>query len=271
MATGRIGRTFRKLNENGEAAFVPFVTVGDPDMGATESLVRELVDRGADLLELGVPFSDPMADGPTIQRSSARALQSGVSLPKVLRFVEKLRKNVETPIVLFGYANPFYRFGLRPLARSLAEVGVDGILCVDLPPEEAREFRGFLKEKGIDLVFLLAPTSNRERMKQVREVAGGFVYYVSVTGVTGARTSLDRELSRSVTRVKRFLNLPVGVGFGISTAAQARSVASFADAVIVGSALIDCWEQNLRSSDRVRRVGVLASELKRAIRGDRAR
>lgn len=268
---GRIGLTFQKLHEVGEAAFVPFVIVGDPDMQSTESLVRELVDRGADLIELGVPFSDPMADGPTIQRSSARALQGGVSLAKVLSFVEKLRKDVEIPIVLFGYANPFYRVGLRALARSLAGVGVDGVLCVDLPPEEAREFQGFLAEKEMDLVFVLAPTSDRERMRRVKEVAGGFVYYVSVTGVTGARASLDRELSQRVRRVKRFLNLPVGVGFGISTPAHARSVASFADAVIVGSALIDCWEQNLRSSDRVKKVGKLASKLKSAIQRNGAR
>jgi tryptophan synthase alpha chain len=207
-----------------------------------------------------------MADGPTIQRSSARALQSGVSLAKVLSFVEKLRKDVEIPIVLFGYANPFYRVGLGVLARSLSNVGVDGVLCVDLPPEEALEFQGFLAERQIDLVFLLAPTSDQERMKRVKGVAGGFVYYVSVTGVTGARASLDQGLSRRVARVKRFLNLPVGVGFGISTPAHARSVASFADAVIVGSALINCWEQNLRSSDRVKKVGALASRLKSAIR-----
>jgi tryptophan synthase alpha chain len=267
---GRIEKTFQRLKEKERAAFIPFVTAGDPDMKSSESLMKELVRRGADLLEIGVPFSDPMADGPTIQRSTARALHGGVSLPKVLSLVERLRRSVEIPIVLFGYANPFYRFGLKALGRQLAGVGVDGLLCVDLPPEEAGEIKECVNENRIDLVFLLAPTSGPERVERVRHLAAGFVYYVSVTGVTGVRQSLDLELPRDVRRVKRCVSLPVGVGFGISTPEQAKRVASFADAVVVGSALIDCWEQNMDCADRVKRVGALASSMMRAIRKEAA-
>jgi tryptophan synthase alpha chain len=256
-----IAEAFRGLRERGQKAFIPFVTAGDPDMRSSESLVKELVAQGADLVELGVPFSDPMADGPTIQRSSLRALQNGATLSRVLSLVEKLKKAIDVPIVLFGYANPFYHYGLDRLGQDLASAGVDGLLCVDLPPEEAEEVRESVSGKGIDLIFLLAPTSDSSRVEKVAHVAGGFVYYVSVTGVTGARKSLDQALAREVGIIRRRVALPVCVGFGISTPEQARHVASFADGVVVGSALIDCWEKNLGARDRVGRVGALASRL----------
>jgi tryptophan synthase alpha chain len=209
----------------------------------TPALVRAAVDAGADVIELGVPFSDPMADGPVLQRSAARALAGGTSLPRVLETVAELRRDLETPLVLFGYFNPFFRYGVEALARDAAAAGVDGILCVDLPAEEAAEMRGAVQAAGLDLIALLAPTTPPERARQIAATASGFLYFVSVLGVTGGRTELPDELPALVSAVRAVTDLPVGVGFGVQTREQAAWVAGFADAVIVGSALARVVEE----------------------------
>jgi tryptophan synthase alpha chain len=234
----RIADTLGRVAAAGRAALVPYVTAGDPDLATTRECVLAAVDAGADLLELGVPFSDPMADGPVIQRSSARALAAGTSLRRVLELVGELRSRVPTPIVLFGYYNPFFQYGLDALARDAATLGVDGILCVDAPPEEAGDLRVAAAGADLDLIALLAPTTPLARVRMIARGARGFLYFVSVLGVTGARDQLPSELPELVARVRRVTTLPLGVGFGVQTPEQAGWVASFADAVIVGSAIV---------------------------------
>ncbi len=238
MAGRRINRTLRRTAAEGRAALVPFLTVGDPDLKTSREAVVTAAEAGADLIELGVPFSDPIADGPVIQAASQRALASGASLPRVLETVSWVRERTDVPIVLFGYANPFFRYGEESLARDAAAAGVDGLLVVDLPPEEARQTVAACRRSEIDRIFLLAPTSDESRMRAVARVASGFVYFVSVTGVTGARSAAPTGIEESVARVRRATRLPVGVGFGISTPEQAAAVAQYSDLVIVGSALV---------------------------------
>ncbi|MBI2359510.1 MAG: tryptophan synthase subunit alpha [Deltaproteobacteria bacterium] len=262
----RIDEKFAALGSQGEAALIPFVTAGDPDIDATLQILGALERGGADLIELGVPFSDPMADGPTIQRASERALRSGTTLPQILEMVRHLRRHSDIPLVLFGYYNPFFRYGLKRLARELKSAGVDGILCVDLPPEESGELKRWTDPRGLDTIFLLAPTSDAERIRLVTEQGQGFIYYVSVTGVTGARKRFEAELRAQVTRVRGVTRLPVGVGFGVSTRKQAAWIASFADAVVVGSALIAQIEKAKGWREKSKRAGAFVARLKRAIK-----
>ncbi|RMF23288.1 MAG: tryptophan synthase subunit alpha [Deltaproteobacteria bacterium] len=231
-------RVLGRTAAEGRAALVPFLTVGDPDLETSREAILAAAEGGADLIELGVPFSDPIADGPVIQAASQRALAAGASLPRVLETVSWLRERSDVPVILFGYANPFFRYGEQALARDAAAAGVDGLLVVDLPPEEAAATVAACRSVGIDRIFLLAPTSDEARMKAVARVASGFVYFVSVTGVTGARTAAPSGIEAQVEQVRRMTGLPVGVGFGISTGEQAASVARYADLVIVGSALV---------------------------------
>jgi tryptophan synthase alpha chain len=256
----RIAGVFERATAAGRAAFIPYLTAGDPDLATTRDCVLAAVDAGADLLELGVPFSDPMADGPVIQRSSGRALQAGTSLRRVLELVSDLRARVATPIVLFGYYNPFFQYGLEALARDAAAVGVDGMLCVDAPPEEAGELRATERTAGIDLIALLAPTTPLARVRMIARTASGFLYFVSVLGVTGGRDQLPPELPEMVARVRRVTSLPIGVGFGVQTPAQAGWVASFADAVVVGSAIVREIEAG-GTFDAPARVGQLVTAL----------
>ena len=211
----RIDARFAELRRRGEAALIPFITAGDPDMETTLKVLMALERGGADCAELGIPFSDPMADGLTIQRSSERALKKGASLPLILEMVREFRRKSEMPLILFGYYNPFYRFGLERFTRKAKAAGVDGVLCVDLPPEEGGELRRCTRAQGLDSIFLLAPTSDAERIRLVAERGRGFIYYVSVTGVTGARKSFEDRLPAQVARIRRYTSLPVGVGFGI--------------------------------------------------------
>jgi tryptophan synthase alpha chain len=262
---GRIEGRFAILARRGEAALIPFLTAGDPDLDTVLSLVLAAEAGGADLLEIGVPFSDPMADGPTLQRAYARALRGGTSLPRVLELVTEIRKRSEIPLVLFGYYNPFYRYGVDRFARDARAAGVDGVLCVDLPPEEAAELRAATDPLAIDLVCLLAPTSGRERIRKVTATSRGFVYVVSVTGVTGARASLPRGLPEIVARVKARTALPVAVGFGISAPQQAAWVASFADAAVVGSALAELIERHGPARTLPAQVREFVAALKRAM------
>ncbi|MCI0455067.1 MAG: tryptophan synthase subunit alpha [Candidatus Dadabacteria bacterium] len=239
----RIHDKFKELKERGKAALVTYITAGDPSLETTTKIVFELEQSGADIIELGVPFSDPMADGPTIQLSSERALKNGMTLRGVLDILRKIRKKSEIPVIIFGYYNPFFSYGLKKFAEDARDAGADGVLVVDLPPEEAEEFKIHTDKVGLDLVFLLAPTSTSERIRLVSERAKGFIYLVSVTGVTGERPAMDYSLEHIVREIKNHTRLPVGIGFGVSTQDQAQMIANFADAVIVGSALIRIIEK----------------------------
>ncbi|MFQ5682194.1 MAG: tryptophan synthase subunit alpha [Candidatus Binatia bacterium] len=262
----RIEEKFTVLKRRGEAALIPFITAGDPDIRTTLRLLQVLELSGADCIELGVPFSDPMADGPTIQRASERALQSGTSLPRILEMVKEFRRGSKIPLILFGYYNPFFRYGVRRFTREAKAAGMDGVLCVDLPPEESDELRYWTDAQGLDIIYLLAPTSNAGRIQLVARRGRGFLYYVSVTGVTGVRRRFEDSLSTEVARVRRYTTLPVGVGFGISTPEQAARVASFADAAVVGSALIEIVKRAKKTQEKVRRAGAFVARLKRAMK-----
>jgi tryptophan synthase alpha chain len=248
----RIAGTFARLRENQRCALVPFVTAGDPDPSVTVPLMHAMVAGGADILELGVPFSDPMADGPVIQRASERALARGMTLERVLAMVKEFRRDDgETPVVLMGYLNPFEVAGYGPFAEAAAEAGVDGVLTVDLPPEEADEFRDALRASDLDLIFLLAPTSDEKRIARICAQASGFVYYVSLKGVTGAGHLDVADVETRVRRIKAATDLPVGVGFGIRDGETAARVAAVSDAVVVGSVLITKMEAIMDSPSRI--------------------
>ncbi len=250
--TSRLEEVFEDCKRRGEKALVTFVTAGDPDLATSRDIVFELESHGADIVELGIPFSDPMADGPTIQASSERALKEGATLAKVLRLVGEIRKKTDIPIVLFGYYNPIYAYGIKSFAKAAKRAGADGVLVVDLPPEESVPLKGALDAEGLDLIYLLTPTSDSERIRLISSLASGFIYYVSLTGVTGARKALSKEVENSVKRVKRHTRLPVAVGFGISSRKQAREVSRFADGIVVGSAIINIIAAGSGSKRRLR-------------------
>jgi tryptophan synthase alpha chain len=260
----RIERVFRKL-KNKRAAFIPFVVAGDPDLKATEALVLKMAECGADIIELGIPFSDPLADGPTIQASSQRALKNGVNLKEIFRMTQRL-KGISTPLVLMTYFNPAYQYGLRSFAEDCYRSGIDGVIIPDLPPEEAgpwiREARPF----KVDTIFLLAPSSSLERIRLVSRYSRGFLYYVSVTGVTGTRGNLPDGLETTIGEIRKCSQKPMAVGFGISTPEQVKEVSRFADGVIVGSAIVKRIEENLRQPDLVNKVGDFVSSLSGALR-----
>ncbi len=262
----RIEKKFAELRQRGEAALIPFVTAGDPDLDTTLAILRALEQAGADCIELGVPFSDPTADGPTIQRSSERALKGGVSLQSVFPMLREFRRTSEIPVILFGYYNPFFHYGIEAFCRQAARAGADGVLCVDLPPEESLELRRWANSARLDLIYLLSPTSDIQRIRLVGHAGRGFIYYVSVTGVTGARRAFDDRLRSQVTRVRRMTALPVGVGFGVSTPKQAAWIAEFADAVVVGSALVQIIEKAPGRAEKARRAGAFIAQLKQAMK-----
>jgi tryptophan synthase alpha chain len=248
----RIEGTFAALGAEGRRALVPFVTAGDPQPSVTVPLMHALVEAGANILELGVPFSDPMADGPVIQRASERALAAGMSLQRVLAMVAEFRRDdSRTPVVLMGYLNPFEVAGYEKFAAAAGAAGVDGVLTVDLPPEEADGFRDALRARDIDLIFLIAPNSDEERIKRICALASGFVYYVSLKGVTGAAHLDTVEVETRVQRIKALTDLPVGVGFGIRDGETAARVAAVSDAVVVGSALINTMEASMDTPSRI--------------------
>jgi tryptophan synthase alpha chain len=240
----RIENTFAALAAQGRKGLIPFITAGDPDPARTVEYMHALAAGGADVIELGVPFSDPMADGPVIQRSSERALSRGVTLRRVLDDVRVFRKDdTRTPVVLMGYANPIERMGVETFARAAAEAGVDGALVVDYPPEEAHEFAAQLGQHGLDPIFLLAPTSGEERIAAVGQIARGYVYYVSLKGVTGAGNLDVSSIASKIPAIKSRVSIPVGVGFGIRDAQTARNVAAHADAVVIGSRIVQLLEE----------------------------
>ncbi len=265
----RIAAKFRELRGRNESALIPFVVAGDPNLEATAALVREFVARGADVIELGVPFSDPMADGPANQRAAQRGLKSGASLAAILATVSELRKETQIPLILYGYYNPIFHYGCERLCADAARAGIDALLVVDLPPEEAGELKTAARANSLDIIYLLAPTTPIERARKVVRSAGGFIYYVSVTGVTGARTALASDIEEHVNNLREVTELPIGVGFGISTPAQAAQVARFSDAVVVGSALSLLIEANADSADLVKKVGELVGSMKLAMKAAR--
>jgi tryptophan synthase alpha chain len=254
----RIAATFAHLREQGRKALIPYVTAGDPYADVTPELMLALAEAGADVIELGVPFSDPMADGPVIQKAAERALARGIGLPQVFDQVRAFRaRNTTTPVVLMGYANPIERYDQRhgegAFVQTAREAGVDGVLVVDYPPEECEAFAASLQSQGLDPIFLLAPTSTDERMQQVGRVASGYVYYVSLKGVTGAGHLDTAAVAQMLPRIRRHVSVPVGVGFGIRDADTARAVAAVSDAVVIGSRLVQLLEEQPR--DRVAAAG----------------
>jgi tryptophan synthase alpha chain len=265
-SASRIEAKFNRLRERQESALIPYIVAGDPSLDTTRRLVLELEARGADLIELGVPFSDPMADGPANQRASARGFATGATLPVILSMVAELRKETQIPLILFGYFNPILHYGCARLCADAAVAGIDGLLVVDLPPEEAAELAAPARASGIDIIYLLAPTTPLSRSRVIAHSASGFLYYVSVTGVTGARARIAADLETNVRDLRGVTSLPIGVGFGISTAAQAREIGQFADAVVVGSAISQLIENNMGSEGLVGVVGEFVGSLKAAMR-----
>ncbi len=261
----RIDQTFDRLEQKGQSALIPFIMAGDPDIRTTEALVLKMAEAGADMIELGVPFSDPIADGPTIQAASQRALQNGVSLKEILQLAERL-SGINLPVVLMTYFNPVFRYGLRDFAESCGQSGVDGVIIPDLPPEEAGQWIGEARKMGLDTVFLIAPTSPPDRIRLVSRYSQGFIYYVSVTGVTGARENLPEELEPAVKRIKEQSRKRVAVGFGISTPEQAKKVGLFADGVIVGSAIVRMIEESLKNPELTIRVKDFVSSFAQALK-----
>jgi tryptophan synthase alpha chain len=239
---GRIGKKFQELKQKDEKALIAYLTAGDPDLPTTEALIPALAAMGVDILEIGVPFSDPTADGPVIQAASLRAIKSGATLAGILDMIARLRQVSDFSIVLFGYYNPVFIFGCEAFALKAKAAGVDGILIVDLPPEEAAELRRHTDRAGIDFISLIAPTTSDERIRQIAKKAQGFLYYISVTGVTGTAQPNVEDIQRDVARIRMACDLPVAVGFGISTPAQAAEIAPHADGIVVGSAIVKMIE-----------------------------
>ena len=261
----RIAQTFTALRSTGRTALIPYITAGDPQPEVTVGLMHSMVQAGADLIELGVPFSDPMADGPVIQEACERALVNGMSLRQILTMVTEFRqKDSTTPVVLMGYANPLEVMGYAEFAARASTAGVDGVLIVDLPPEEAGDVLPFFQQHDIDPVFLLAPTSSAQRIKFICDAASGFVYYVSLKGVTGASTLDIEQVQDKLRIIREHTNLPVGVGFGIKDAQTAQQVGQVADAVVVGSAIVKRLGEYAGQPDRAAQIIVELLESMRA-------
>lgn len=257
----RIGETFMHLRREGRRAFIPFITAGDPDLETTRALIVELSRAGASVIELGVPFSDPVADGPVIQRASERALRHRYGLRDILDTVVAARARVDVPLILFSYFNPLLQYGLDRFCDEASRAGVDGVLVTDLVPEEAIEFSALLAARGREMIFLVAPTSTDARLSLVAARASGFIYAVSRAGVTGTRADLSAEAEQLVRRVRGFSNLPVAVGFGISSREQVAAVWRYADAAVVGSAIVAEIEKLAGAPDLVACVGAFARSL----------
>jgi len=262
----RINDCFKNLKTDNRKALIPFITAGDPDTNMTILLMQSLVAAGADIIELGIPFSDPMADGPVIQRASERALKNGVSLKDVLTIVAEFRQlNKTTPIVLMGYLNPIEVMGYKEFAKAASEAGVDGVLIVDLPPEESIDLVKALKSKKIAPIFLLAPTTTPERIDTIARHAEGYLYYVSVKGITGSKNLDVKEVEEKVAEIRHHTKLPVGVGFGINSAERAAQVSAVSDAVIVGSAIVKQIEETQDKGELLENISQFVSDLRSAM------
>lgn len=265
MSENRIDRAFARLNAQGRKGLIPFLAAGDPSLEATAALVREFEVRGADLVEIGVPFSDPLADGVVNQRAYQRALANGASLGRILDLVASIRRHSEIPLVLMSYVNPIHRFGLERFPAAAREAGVDGLILSDCPPEEMNGFLENLGRAGVHPVLLLAPTSSDRRISLISARSRGYLYYVSLRGVTGTRDQLPADLQEGIRRIRALTTMPLAVGFGISTPSQASAVATLADAVIVGSAIVATIEAAQGGADLIPRVGRFLAELRSAV------
>jgi tryptophan synthase alpha chain len=247
----RLADTFARLKKEGRAAFVPFITAGDPDMETSFAILQQLPSCGADVIELGMPFTDPMADGPAVQASSLRALKAGQTLRKTLDLVRAFRAgDADTPIVLMGYYNPIYIYGVDRFLKDAVSAGVDGLIVVDLPPEESDLLLPHAARRGLDVIRLVAPTTDDARLGRVLAGSSGFVYYVSIAGITGTRTATAEHLAHAIPRIRRATDLPIAVGFGVRSPAQAATAAGIADAAVVASALIDTLAASLDAQGR---------------------
>ncbi|MFQ6067876.1 MAG: tryptophan synthase subunit alpha [bacterium] len=261
----RLEARFTKLRKDNRRAFIPFITAGDPNLDLTLSLVLELEKRGADAVELGVPFSDPIADGPVIQRSSERALKKGFSLLKILELVRELRQRSEIPLILMGYYNPIFKFGEAKFVKRSSQAGLDGLIVADLPPEEANDLKKEADKNSLDAIFLLTPVSSEKRIKLVSASSTGFIYCVSYTGITGDERKEEENLKELIGKIRRLTSKPIGIGFGISSPEEAKKAASLADAVIVGSAIVKRIEKYAGNKNLLHEVGSFAERLARAI------
>ncbi len=257
----RIEAKFKELKKRKKTALIPFITAGDPDIKTTKALVLEMEKRGADIIELGVPFSDPIADGPTIQEADIRSLRHKTSLNDVLKLVKDLRRETEVPLVLMTYYNLLYNYGIERFAVQAKKSGVDGVIAADLPIEEAGELKRYARKNNLDTIFLASPTSPPQRLKLIAKETRGFIYYVSLTGVTGARKKLPEDLIFFLKRLKRFTKKPIAVGFGISKPEHIRKIRSYADGAVVGSAIISVIERNVKSRNLVKKVGDFVQRL----------
>ncbi|MGA7223712.1 MAG: tryptophan synthase subunit alpha [Candidatus Acidiferrales bacterium] len=262
----RIARRFHELGEAGELGLVAYVTGGDPTLAATEKIVLAAAEAGADVIELGVPFSDPVADGPTIQRASERALRGGTTLAGVIELVHKIRAHSDVPLILFTYFNPILQMGLEKFATDAASAGADGVLVTDLTPEEAEEYRATMQTHGLHTIFLAAPTSTDARLARIAQASNGFLYLISRAGVTGAREALPAELPALVRRTRKFTSLPIAVGFGISLPTHVTVLGGIADAAVVGSAIMAEVEKAATTEAAASAVGALIRSLKSAAR-----
>ncbi|MBT1071154.1 tryptophan synthase subunit alpha [Pelotalea chapellei] len=260
----RLIQRFETLKQQNSKALVTFITAGDPDLATTETMIHVLEEAGADVIELGMPFSDPMADGPTIQLSSERALAAGTTLSRTLDTVRSVRRSSSIPIILMGYLNPIHAYGYERFCRDAVDAGVDGVLLVDMPPEESTQFLEFATTHELQVIFLLTPTSNAARIATVARLGRGFVYYVTVTGVTGARQEVSSSIEAELLRVRDSISIPVVAGFGISTPEQAASVAALADGVVVGSAIVKLFQQ-YTGKELEREAGNFVKSLKQAL------
>ncbi|MEK6714783.1 MAG: tryptophan synthase subunit alpha [Candidatus Omnitrophota bacterium] len=251
----RLKNKFNELKRKNRCAFIAYITAGDPNLSKTKEIVQELEKSGVDIIELGVPFSDPLADGPVIQAASQRALKNGTSLTKIIRLVKALRFKVKIPLCLMSYYNPIYKMGLAHFAQMASEAGVDGVIVPDLPVEEAGPFIRCVRKAKLDTIFFVAPTSAGERIKKTANASSGFIYYISLTGITGARKELSRDLRGRINSIKKYSRNPVCVGFGVSRPKQVKELSSFCDGVIVGSAIVSRVSANLKDKNLVHKVG----------------
>jgi tryptophan synthase alpha chain len=263
---GRIEKKFESLRVKNEKALIVYLTAGDPSLEITKKLIGGLEKAGVDILEIGVPFSDPTADGPVIQEASQRALKAGTTLAGVLKLVAEVRKVSEIPIILFGYFNPIFAYGVKKFANAAHKAGVDGVLVVDLPYEEANELRTHTDAAGIDFISLIAPTTDTERLNKIAAKASGFIYYISITGITGTAAPKITNIKNEVGKIRRITSLPVAVGFGISKPQQAKEISRLADGVVIGSAVVRLIDENKNSRDLVRIVSDYVCGIKKVLR-----
>ena len=263
---GRIEKIFSDLKQKNQKALVVYLTAGDPDLETTRRLIFSLQESGVDIIEIGVPFSDPTADGPIIQAASQRALRSGVTLSGILDMIESLRNDCKIPIVLFGYYNPIFSYGSERFALRAKKGGVDGILVVDLPPEESHELRQYTDRTGLDFISLVAPTTSDGRIRNISKNATGFLYYISITGVTGTAKPLIENIKTDVERIRRITTLPLVIGFGISTQIQAAEIASYADGIVIGSAFVNLIGKNSGNENLLQIASSFVRDIKGALK-----